>query len=271
MRAGDPKKRFETKYLEDPETGCWVWTGASNGNGWAIFSVGGKAVMAHRYAYETYIEPIAQGARIHRECNDSLCVNPGHLILESSDPVERFWRHVDKRLDEHWVWKSKDYVYRFDGQQMSPRRYAWLQERDDEPGALLYAVCNEKDCINPQHVGDVRAKFWAKVDKNKDGCWYWLGSKLPSGYPHLTHENRSVYAHRLSYEWAGGILEEGRVLTQTCAHRDCVNPAHLDQVSYQAMVDKREANRIPEMCLECGETFRGLKTHSRIHLDKEDT
>lgn len=267
-RAVDPRLRFEAKYLVDPETGCWIWTGASNGNGWAIFSVGGKAIMAHRYAYETFVGHIDKGARIRRTCGVPVCVNPDHLLLVSNDPLERFWNNVDKGLDDHWLWKPKDYVYRIDGQSISPRRFAFQEAIGEPPGAFLYALCDEQNCINPKHVGDATDKFWAKVDKNWDGCWYWTGSKLPSGYPHLTYNNASVYAHRLSFEWAGGILEEGAVLTQSCEHRDCVNPDHLDQVSYQEMVDKREAKRIPEPCEVCGETFRSLKTHMRVHLDK---
>jgi hypothetical protein len=234
----DPEQRFREKY-KVTKAGCWLWTGALNGNGWPIFSVGGKAEMAHRFAYERYVDPIPDGDSVRRTCGEVRCVNPGHLELMPGDPVERFWTNVVKRPDGHWTWKPSGFVYRIGEKSHSPRRLAYQLVKGSVPEGLLYSFCKLQMCINPEHSGDAVDKFWGKVDKNADGCWYWLGSTLPSGYPHLTFGGESVYAHRLSYVWAGGRLKDGKVLTQSCGHKACVNPEHLEQITYREMVARR--------------------------------
>lgn len=241
----DPKDRFKAKYLVDEDTGCWVWTGAANGNGWATISIDGKAVMAHRFAYETFVGPIPEGDSIRRTCSNSRCVNPEHLVLLPGNPEKRFWANVDKQgVDECWTWKPVSFVFRVQGEPCNPRQFAYRLLRGVTEEAL-YALCGNAKCVNPEHAGTAQDRFWGKVEKRKDGCWYWTGSTLVTGYPHLTFDGKSVYAHRLTYEWSGRVLEEGFVLAhiEECGHKSCVNPDHLEQISYQEMVDRREFNK----------------------------
>lgn len=73
-------------------------------------------------------------------------------------------------------------------------------------------------------------RFWAKVQKT-EGCWYWTGAKLRSGYGVIglgrRQKGNTKLAHRLSYEWTHGPLPEA---AQVCHHCDtpcCVRPDHL--------------------------------------------
>lgn len=264
----DPRTRFDSRYEVDDTTGCWIWTGAANGNGWATISINGKAVMAHRYAYETFKEPIPDNHSVRRICGNGRCVNPDHFVLMPKDPVMRFWFNVDKQED-HWIWKPSSFTYRVEGKSYNPRRYAHQQVLGIDQD-FLYARCGEDRCVRPEHAGDSQDRFWSRVDKDVDGCWYWMGSKLASGYPHLTYNNESVYAHRLAYEWAGGSLEDGFILHHICGHKSCVRPAHLEQISYTEMVQIREQNRVPTVCPMCGKTYRNLKAHVRVHKNGDE-
>ncbi len=81
--------------------------------------------------------------------------------------------------------------------------------------------------------------FWAKVEKTTT-CWLWLASKKENGYGMVgvcrsTNGKRSAkmfYAHRLAYEFIIGRIPEGKILHHLCGNRGCVNPSHLQPVSY---------------------------------------
>lgn len=66
------------KFVDKTED-CWLWTGADNGNGYAVFSVSGTNALAHRVSYELVNGPIPEGLVIDHLCRVRLCVNPAHL------------------------------------------------------------------------------------------------------------------------------------------------------------------------------------------------
>jgi hypothetical protein len=81
-------------------------------------------------------------------------------------------------------------------------------------------------------------RFWPKVNLlAKDGCWEWVAGKSGSGYGRFnagsttTGNNRSVQAHRRSYEWFVGDIPNGLDLDHLCRNRACVNPDHLEPVT----------------------------------------
>lgn len=62
-----------------PATGCWLWTGEINRNGYGRVWIEGKRLMAHRVTYELFHGPIEDGLVVDHLCKNRACCNPEHL------------------------------------------------------------------------------------------------------------------------------------------------------------------------------------------------
>ena len=61
------------------DTGCWIWTGTTDGRGYGMVSFRSKDRRAHRVSYELFKGPIPVGLHILHRCDTPGCVNPAHL------------------------------------------------------------------------------------------------------------------------------------------------------------------------------------------------
>ena len=75
-------------------------------------------------------------------------------------------------------------------------------------------------------------RFLEKVETT-ESCWLWRGFVDPGGYGHIWYSGRPWRAHRVAYELYVGPIPEGLQLDHLCRVRHCVNPAHLEPVTFQ--------------------------------------
>lgn len=90
----------------------------------------------------------------------------------------------------------------------------------------------------------LRERFMENVDVS-DGCWTWKGKpSATSGYGRVRSGGVTLLAHRVAWIILVGRIPDGMVLdhlchnadltcrlTQTCPHRLCVRPSHLEVVT----------------------------------------
>ena len=97
-------ERFMQYVSIDEESGCWIWTGYTNVDGYGMFCINRKAIVSHRVSYELRVEPNcrwqAAGSQLPRSkkcvrgplCPHRRCVNPDHLdvvtLLENLQRAE---------------------------------------------------------------------------------------------------------------------------------------------------------------------------------------
>ena len=74
------QERFDSSYIPEPNSGCWIWTQNISYLGYGVFPVAGiKTRAAHRISYQMHVGKIPKGLELDHLCRVRCCVNPHHL------------------------------------------------------------------------------------------------------------------------------------------------------------------------------------------------
>lgn len=81
---------------------------------------------------------------------------------------------------------------------------------------------------------DFALRFMGYVAPQADGCWLWLGGKAGmTDRPCVWLNRRCVYVARLVLRLrVDRPLKRGKLAGHTCDNVLCVNPAHVEEVTY---------------------------------------
>jgi hypothetical protein len=105
-------------------------------------------------------------------------------------------------------------------------------------------------------TGPDEERFMARVEISPHGCWLWTGALTSSGYPEFQADKRTVLAHRWAHEYFSGPIPRAHEVdhtchnadpdctVETCQHRRCVNPEHLEAVT-SGENKRRARERVP--------------------------
>jgi hypothetical protein len=74
-------QRFEEKYIPEPNSGCWIWLGATGPNGYARMFYNGRNDRASHVSWLLHRETPIGTKHICHKCDVPSCVNPDHLFL----------------------------------------------------------------------------------------------------------------------------------------------------------------------------------------------
>lgn len=76
--------RFTSKVSPEPNSGCWLWDGSCNPDGYGMFWMNGRLIGAHRASAILFGLRLFDDCEVDHVCMNKSCVNPGHL-----EPVSR--------------------------------------------------------------------------------------------------------------------------------------------------------------------------------------
>ncbi len=76
------------------------------------------------------------------------------------------------------------------------------------------------------------ALFWMMVKPSTEfhrlgRCWLWTGAKIPSGYGHITRNQKQVLSHRYAWELVHGPVPKNMCVLHKCDNPACVRPSHM--------------------------------------------
>lgn len=74
---------------------------------------------------------------------------------------------------------------------------------------------------------------WSRPGRG--GCWIWQGSRHNDGYAAWNVGGRQVKVHRASYLLNVGPIPKKRFIVHTCNNKHCVNPDHLELVTFKGL------------------------------------
>lgn len=79
-REGGVAGRLAKRTSPEPNTGCWLWTGNVDRNGYGkMMNAAGRRDWVHRVSYEHHVGPIPDGLELDHLCRMPCCINPRHL------------------------------------------------------------------------------------------------------------------------------------------------------------------------------------------------
>lgn len=74
-------ERIDKYVMPEPNTGCWLWSGCINKNGYGILKMNNKVSLAHRIIYEHIAGKIPENLLACHHCDTPSCVNPDHIFI----------------------------------------------------------------------------------------------------------------------------------------------------------------------------------------------
>lgn len=212
-------------WFQAGDSGCWLWTGFRRKNGVGVVSckrADGSfySTTVARRMWEILGREEPTCGRITHSCRNGSCVNPDHLIGETTPNL---W-HVDE-MTGCWMWLPKKLTFAAPGMTQRAARIMWLRAKGEIsiPTATVEHGCGQERCVNPDHLYLESVDLWDEDPVT--GCWLWKHQLSHSGGGYAVDGQRWL-AHRRMWFLVHGT-DPREELRHTCGVNRCINPDHL--------------------------------------------
>ena len=106
-------EKFESRFMPEPNSGCWLWLAYLDAAGYGRIGVHGKSRKAHRISMFIYKGQNSALKYVLHKCDNPCCVNPDHLYVgdakENAEDRERRGRGGDRRGVRNGNFGSKNH------------------------------------------------------------------------------------------------------------------------------------------------------------------
>lgn len=113
-------------------------------------------------------------------------------------------------------------------------------------------------------------RFFSYVEEQPNGCWQWIGGRLPNGYGQFhchSYGKRNWRPHVWIMHVIHGPLPDGLTHDHLCRNVGCCNPAHLERVTNAENQRRRKPfHRHPTVCKN-GHPFDAANTRIAVCPD----
>lgn len=114
-----------------------------------------------------------------------------------------------------------------------------------------------------------RLRSHSVLSDDGSGCVLWSGAKNHDGYGILRigsttdGTRRVVRAHRFVYFLTHGSIPDGFEISHTCAHRHCIEPAHLVAMKHAEIIERGNTGLLNKSRTTCpqGHPYAGSNLH----------
>ena len=83
--SGGKRRDWRPRYWKyvtfEPNTGCWLWTGAATANGYGTLGVGSRLMRATHLSVLLRDGAFPSTGLVMHRCDQPSCVNPEHLVV----------------------------------------------------------------------------------------------------------------------------------------------------------------------------------------------
>lgn len=119
----------ETRYEADPNSGCHLWTGPLDKDGYGILT----GDRAHRWFWKRRRGPIPDGHLVCHKCDTRCCVNTDHMFTGTEQANHDDMVAKGRRVDPMLGRRQPPHV----GAAVADSNRRRRQRRDDESGRFL--------------------------------------------------------------------------------------------------------------------------------------